>query len=385
MIRERLSRRLKIYDLKIDTQFVGSRESGVSFVYKIMPPLPSNAFSLAAIVRSSKTQTRNNDHNQQQYVLVHEKYPRGWWLPGGGMEYKDSTPVDAAVRETMEEAAAPNCNEVPIMTHLLSLEQSPGRIRFIFRGEWSDDNNTYLKCAPGDDESIEAKWVTWDELNKFNRRRRRHGQRTNDDSDNQLSSTMIVSHPWLRGHEPLTFFGMLEKSQQNNSVPGLEVLDLDDQKNVVGAYFSQLDAYHQSTEGEVVQNLTGGRDTFLINLHCRLFIYDRENQHFAVLSKTIDNQYEQTLRQVTNELISHFSSSLLESGLLRIEYTSENENESTLTVFPYAIISSNLDSSIDIAWASKDDLTDSLDRKLAAILTRGKGNLADLNILKDTE
>ncbi len=74
----------------------------------MMSPLPTNAFSLAAIVRSSKTQNQSQK-TEQQYVLVHERFPRGWWLPGGGIEHKDSTPVDAAVRETIEEAALPHC------------------------------------------------------------------------------------------------------------------------------------------------------------------------------------------------------------------------------------------------------------------------------------
>ncbi len=79
-----------------------------------MAPLTSNAYSLAAIVRSSKTGSQSqHQKKQQQYVLVHELFPRGWWLPGGGIEHKDSTPVDAAVRETMEEAAVPQCGNSP--------------------------------------------------------------------------------------------------------------------------------------------------------------------------------------------------------------------------------------------------------------------------------
>ncbi len=54
------------------------------------------------------------------------------------------------------------------MTHLISLEQSPGRIHFMFRAEWIDEYAKYLdshgstlksvlKCPPGDDDSIESR------------------------------------------------------------------------------------------------------------------------------------------------------------------------------------------------------------------------------------
>ena len=58
--------------------------------------LPTISFSLAAIVRIRQESTC------QQYALVHERPPRGWWLPGGGVEHKDHTPVHAAIRETVE-------------------------------------------------------------------------------------------------------------------------------------------------------------------------------------------------------------------------------------------------------------------------------------------
>mmetsp|Transcript_563 Transcript_563/g.724 ORF Transcript_563/g.724 Transcript_563/m.724 type:complete len:360 (+) Transcript_563:232-1311(+) len=355
----------------------------------MMPPLPSNAFSLAAIVRSSKSQNQSqHQEKEQQYVLVHERFPRGWWLPGGGIEHKDSTPVDAAVRETIEEAALPHCKNLPVMTHLLSLEQSPGRIRFIFRGEWCDDvEQSILKCPPGDDDSIEAKWVTWDEVNNF-KRRRKHIPREQwlDDSrdgPHQLSSRTSVNHPWLRGHEPLTFFGMLEQSlKQNNNFPGLKVCQVGEEDEVVGAFFSR-----QSIDNEVLKTLTiQGRAVYLIHLKCHLIAYDSENKQFALVTKYVGNQNEETLRQLADEMLSQFTSLGSETGLLRVEYVAhENGREATLTVFPYAITSSNHEFQNDVKWFSKDELVDSLDQQLAAQLLAGGGNFADLNILRDTE
>eukprot|EP00985_Skeletonema_marinoi_P015702 scaffold8179_cov126-Skeletonema_marinoi.AAC.3 len=358
-----------------------------------MPPLPTNAFSLAAIVRSYKTQKQSQEQKKQQYVLVHERFPRGWWLPGGGIEHKDSTPVDAAVRETIEEAALPQCGDLPVMTHLRSLEQTQGRIRFIFRGEWCDDDEqSILKCPPGDDDSIEAKWITWEEINNFKRRRKHipREQWLDDGNDNAhpLSSTTSVNHPWLRAHEPLTFFGMLENSlQQNESIPaGLKLCQVEDKDEVVGAFFSRSKESCQSASE--VQTLTiQGRATFLIHLKCRLLVYDSENQLFATMSSFVDDQNEKTLRQLADEMISQFASSTFETGLQRVEYTAhENGRDATLTVFPYAITSSNQDFHNDVKWVSKDELADSLDQRLAAHLLSGQGNFADLNIiLRDTE
>jgi len=360
-----------------------------------MSPLPSNAFSLAVIVRSYRTQ--QSQQQRQQYVLVHERFPKGWWLPGGGIEHQDVTPVDAAVRETMEEAAMTQCGELPVMTHLLSLEQTQGRLRFIFRGEWCDDDETcsILKCPPGDDDSIEAKWITWDEINNFKRRRKHipREQWLDDCNDNAhpLSSTTSVNHPWLRAHEPLTFFGMLEKSlRHNNTVPGLKIRQIEDEEDVVGAFFSRSKESYHSIDGDEIglETLTvRGRAVFLVHLECRLLVYDSENHQFATMSRFVDDQNETTLRQLADEMISQFTSSTTQTGLQRVEYTAhENGREATLTVFPFAIIASDHYMYDYVNWVTKDNLADSLARRLAANLLEGQGNFyADLGILRDTE
>lgn len=272
------------------------------------------------------------------------------------------------------------------MTHLLSLEQTPGRIRFIFRGEWCDDNDvSILKSPPGDDDSIEAKWITWDEMNNF-KRRRKHIPREQwlDDADNDsshpLSSRTLVTHPWLRGHEPLTFFGMLE---QSNTVPGLKIQkgDIDE---VVGAFFSGSKG---TVNNEALNTLTiRGRAVFLIHLKCRLIVYATESQQFCTMSRIVDDQNESTLRKLTDEMLSQFSSLSTEIGLQRVEYSAhENGREATLAVFPYAIISSNHNFRNDLKWVSKEELVDTLDQRLAAQLLERQRNFADLNILRDSE
>lgn len=355
----------------------------------MMSPVPSNAFSLAAIVRSSKSQNQSqHKEKEQQYVLVHERFPRGWWLPGGGIEHKDSTPIDAAVRETIEEAALPHCRNLPVMTHLLSLEQTPGRIRFIFRGEWCDDDGqSILKCSPGDDDSIEAKWVTYDEVNNFKRRRKHipREQWLDDSSDDPhpLSTRTSVNHPWLRGHEPLTFFGMLEHSlKQNNTSSGLKVCQVGEEDRVVGAFFSRESADNETVKTPTIQ----GRAVFLIHLRCHLIAYDSESKQFASMTKCVGDQNEKTLRQLADEMLSQFTSLGSEIGLLRVEYVAlENGREAALTVFPYVITSSNHEFDNDVTWFSKDELADSLDQQLAAQLLAGQSNFASLNILRDTE
>eukprot|EP00986_Skeletonema_menzelii_P004756 scaffold1665_cov149-Skeletonema_menzelii.AAC.6 len=353
-----------------------------------MAPLPTNAYSLAVVVRSSKTENLNQSEHQkkqQQYVLVHERFPRGWWLPGGGIEHKDSTPVDAAVRETIEEAALPQCGNLPVMTHLLALEQTPGRIRFIFRGEWCDDDvHSILKCPPGDNESIEAKWITFSEIKNFNRRRKHipREQWLDDGNSHPLSSSTSVTHPWLRGHEPSTFFGMLEKSlKQRNIVPGLKVQKGDTE--VGGAFFS---GPKESFNNDALsKRLTiRGRAAFLIHLKCRLIVYASESQQFCTMSRFVDGQNGKTLRQLSDEMLSQFSSLSTKTGLQRVDYTAhENGREATLTVFPYAIISSNHEFYNDFKWVSKEELPDTLDQRLAAEI--GQGNVVDLNILRDSE
>lgn len=362
------------------------------------PKHPSTtAFSLAAIVRFPSRSTQ--DSSEQRYVLVHERPPRGWWLPGGGIERKDSTPVDAAVRETVEEAAAveihrlQNENRLPIMTHLLSVQQSLGRIRFIFRGRWSDDSNTALKLPPGDKDSIEAKWVTLDEVKSLpvSQRSANHNPSVTDGQWGE--------HPWLRGHEPITFFEMLERSwTEDQSIPGLPVHTDSTIHNseVIGAFFTSMHRAESSSESRISHR---GREELITNLQATAVVYRERDQTFAVdgttlkfLSRCVTNQYAQTLKELVHEMLEDFmpkDKNDIKAGILRMEYTKhESGNEATLTVFPYLIISLQDKETQDVTnttrWVSVYEL-DRLERQLATEVIKNHIQLGNVDVLRDRE
>lgn len=405
--------------------------------------LPSVSFSLAAIVRR-RQQKQQSQSQPQQYVLVHEKPPRGWWLPGGGVEYYDETPVHAAIRESVEEAGSPsllplmqsaNSNKdetkqlqlLPSMTHLISLEQSPGRIRFIFRGEWIDDCNdnseveqrsaskepkTILKCPPGDEDSIEAKWMTYDEVPRFGESKR---------AARNKSPLLLLSDPWLRGHEPITFFGMLELSGlKNRFIPGLPVhtmnLDPDKQddhqeEHVTGAFFGRMPMPSPDQSNEAIGLTFHGRAALVTHLKCRLLVYNETQQTFAIDTTTkkfpasfVHNQDEMTLKQLVDKMISDLVPHSFENnrgneeryqvGLLRADHVIHcNAREATLTVFPFVCLCTtdevNLRESASetVRWVSAEELCDPLERKLAdAIISdQSRETYLHLDILRDNE
>lgn len=354
---------------------------------------PTVAFSLAAVVR---TRSSPDAPKIPQYVLVHEKPPRGWWLPGGGIEHSDFTPVEAAVREIVEEAAAKDAQhlqkeQLPKITHLLSVQQSPGRIRFIFRGEWLDDTGSgVLKLPPGDDESIEAKWVTLDEvksipLSKHSRTRSSSPAGKWDD-------------PWLRGYEPLTFFEMLE----SNDIPGLPVCDTTDatmsNQDLIGAFFKrspQRTSIDHCTKPQVSYR---GRDALMTDLHARLVVYEESKQKFLVNKATgnfpsgrVTNQYGQSLKQLVDGMIAaslndRSTKAPTWRGILRVEYTIHGHGEASLTVFPCVIVSSDDMVSVDnMKLVSVDDLEDDLEMLLAKALIGNATKLRNLDILVTKE
>jgi phosphatase NudJ len=111
-------------------------------------PIPTWCFALVVV--------RKDD----RFLLVQEsKYGEPWYLPGGRVEAGESF-VDAAVRETREEAG------IPVrVTGVIRIEHSPSRagarMRVLFLAEPTDD--TPPKSEP-DDESLRAAWVALDEL-----------------------------------------------------------------------------------------------------------------------------------------------------------------------------------------------------------------------------
>lgn len=76
-------------------------------------------------------------------------------------------------------------------------------------------SSSILKQFPGDKDSIEATWITWDEIQHLEKRKPRrrdksalHPKGTAGSSSSKIQS---MSDSWLRGHEPLTFFDILEQ------------------------------------------------------------------------------------------------------------------------------------------------------------------------------
>eukprot|EP00585_Thalassiosira_rotula_P003454 CAMPEP_0196143916 /NCGR_PEP_ID=MMETSP0910-20130528/14015_1 /TAXON_ID=49265 /ORGANISM="Thalassiosira rotula, Strain GSO102" /LENGTH=432 /DNA_ID=CAMNT_0041405425 /DNA_START=221 /DNA_END=1519 /DNA_ORIENTATION=+ len=418
--------------------------------------IPSMSFSLAAVVRKQ----RQHQPSQQQYAMVHEKPPRGWWLPGGGIEHKDDTPVHGAIRETLEEAGAPSLlpllplasqsmmrrmaeeeeepklRLLPSMTHLLSLQQSRGRLRFIFRGEWIDDvgdcdNETavsddepksILKCLPGDEESMESKWLTWDEIQCLEEKKgKKGGKRATSQLQptNTSKAVQCFSDPYLRGHEPLEFYGMLERSwQENASVPGIPVHMMDFSKElkaqreegVTGAFFGRME--NTSNKSNQTLIVHGRRAALLVHFKCRLVLYDMNQQRIALDAETkkfpsshVKDQNNVTLKELVHGMIKGFvtrprkedreNKKHYRVGMLRVEHVIHaNGREATLTVFPVVCFSpadgvhptGRADRALN--WVSGEEIGDNLERNLAkAVLAEksGENNVCSLSILRDKE
>src|SRR4051794_25942985 len=114
-------------------------------------PIPTWCFALVVVRKGDR------------FLLVQEsKYGEPWSLPGGRVETGESF-IDAAVRETREEAG------IPVrVTGVIRIEHSPtpagARMRILFLAEPTDD--TPPKSEP-DDESLRAAWVALDELEAY--------------------------------------------------------------------------------------------------------------------------------------------------------------------------------------------------------------------------
>jgi phosphatase NudJ len=117
-------------------------------------PIPTWCFALVVV------------RKDERFLLVHErKHGQLWYLPAGRVELGESF-HDAAIRETFEEAG------IPIrVTGVIRVEHSPSpmgaRMRVIFLAEPTD--NTPPKSVP-DEESLEAAWVSLDELANYDLR-----------------------------------------------------------------------------------------------------------------------------------------------------------------------------------------------------------------------
>ena len=92
-------------------------------------------------------------------VLRETKHGQRWYLPAGRAEAGE-TLAEAALRETLEETGVPI-----VLEGLLKLQHTPSahgaRVRALFLARPADD--TPPRTTP-DEHSLEARWVTLDEL-----------------------------------------------------------------------------------------------------------------------------------------------------------------------------------------------------------------------------
>lgn len=117
-------------------------------------PIPTWFFAVTIVRRGDR------------FLLVHErKHGQLWYLPAGRVE-PGETFAEAARRETLEETG------VPVrLVGLLRVEHLPrlngSRVRVVYLAEPVDDRPP--KSEP-DNESLEARWVTLDELKDYDLR-----------------------------------------------------------------------------------------------------------------------------------------------------------------------------------------------------------------------
>ena len=149
-------------------------------------------FSLAVVERQMKDTVK-------EFVLVHEKDDRGWWLPGGGVDF-NQTLDEGCTREAMEEAGV----DVRI-TGVLRIEVSQyGRMRVIYHAE-AKDAHVPLKGHPGgmpgpDKESKGATWSTANDVKQMSKRKK------------SVKAIMKFGEEdlHLRGPEPLYWYKYLD-------------------------------------------------------------------------------------------------------------------------------------------------------------------------------
>ncbi len=115
-------------------------------------PVPTWYFSLVVVRRGDR------------FVLVHErKHAQAWYLPAGRAE-PGETLVEAALRETREEAGIPI-----VLEGVLRLEHTPApdgtaRVRAFFLAR--PEGDLPLKSI-GDEHSQGAAWVSLEDLDRY--------------------------------------------------------------------------------------------------------------------------------------------------------------------------------------------------------------------------
>lgn len=115
-------------------------------------PIPTWTFVLVVVRRDDR------------FLVVHErKHGQLWYLPAGRVELGESL-HEAAHRETLEESGIPIVLEGVLHLQHTPVPLSGTRLRVVFVARPADDRPP--KSVP-DEESLEARWVTLEELDEL--------------------------------------------------------------------------------------------------------------------------------------------------------------------------------------------------------------------------
>ena len=99
-----------------------------------------------------------------RFLLVHErKHEQKWFFPAGRVEPRE-TFVQAALRETLEETGVPVIIEGILKIQLTPMFDGTTRVRVFMMARPQDE--TPPKTIP-DEESMEAAWMTLEEMQKI--------------------------------------------------------------------------------------------------------------------------------------------------------------------------------------------------------------------------
>ena len=97
-----------------------------------------------------------------KYVAVNETRDRGWWIPGGAVDFNENF-VEAAIRECKEEAGIDVALKGVLRVDHGPVRGNQTRMRVIFYGEPTTPEQAQSLKRVADKESLEARWVDLEE------------------------------------------------------------------------------------------------------------------------------------------------------------------------------------------------------------------------------